>query len=71
MNKNSLWSQPNVARKASNSDTLHPMSMVGARKQHTASTWPLNLADGMTVQFMMLEFRVGYANAFSGDTKRR
>lgn len=68
MNKNSLWSQPNVARKASNSDTLHSgYDRHVVKLQHTVSTWPLNFADGMTAQFMMLDFRVGYATAFSGD----
>ena len=70
-NNNSIWSAPNVARKASNSDTLHSgYDRHVAKLQHTVSTWPLNLADGLTAQFMIGDYRVGYATAFSADPER-
>ena len=67
MNKNTLWSQPNVARKASNSATLHSGYEVGAMSQEYISTWPLNFTNGITVEWCILDFRFGYATAFSGD----
>ena len=69
MNKNSLWSQPNVARKANNSATLHSGYEVGAMREEHCETWPLNL-EGFTAQWLILDFRAGYATAFSGDAKR-
>ena len=67
MNKNSLWSQPNVARKANNSATLHSGYEVGAMREEHGETWPLNLAGGITAQWSILDYRAGYATAFSGD----
>ena len=70
MNKNKLWSQPNVARKANNSATLHSGYEVGAMREEYGETCPLNLAGGLTAQWSILDYRDGYATAFSGDAKR-
>ena len=70
MNKNKLWSQPNVAFKASASDTLYSGYMVDAVPEFRATTWPINLADGIDVQTVIYEIRLGYANAVSGNESR-
>lgn len=70
MNKNSLWSKPNVARKVNNSATLHSGYMVDAVPEFRATTWPINLADGIDVQTVIYEIRLGYANAVSGNECR-
>lgn len=67
MNKNTLWSQPNVARKVAASSVLYGDYALSATHEQRFVTWPLNFTDGITVEWCILDFRLGYATAISGD----
>ena len=68
MNKNTLWTQPNVAYKAAASDTLHGDYEPLIEEKHLI-TWPLNFAHGIAAVMLILDFRIGYTTAVGGDAQ--
>ena len=70
MNKNNLWSQPNVARKVAASSVLYGDYARASTPEQRSATRPLNFTVGITAEWYLLDFRLGYATAFSGDPER-